>query len=174
MPDQISSPVVVSTTSEPEEPYVLLYGQKTNVMIGEEAKLSLSAVNSIVNPKMTLQLILRVPSGMGIGSTEFMESGTGMYTATYTIEPGKERHIGVQIKTNQVGDFNVEGDICYYFGADKSSAEYKQVTLPIRVNQLNTPTETVHRWKQTETPGFEMIFTIVALFAVAYLVWRKN
>ncbi|MCK4347292.1 MAG: PKD domain-containing protein, partial [Thermoplasmatales archaeon] len=129
-----STEIPTQTKTPPEVVSVYLHGDKTNVIVGEEAILSLSAVNSIAMPTMALQLILKVPSGMSITSIEFIESGAGMYTATYTVEPGKERHIGVSIKTNQVGKFNVEGDICYYFGGDKSTAESKNVKLPVKVN----------------------------------------
>jgi hypothetical protein len=116
---------------------------------------------------------------MSITSTEFTESGAGQYTATYTIEPGKERYIGMNIKTNQAGDFNIEGDICYYFGGDKSTAEYKKEVLPVKVNPISTPTPTgtTPTTSTTETPGFEgfeVVFATAGLLAVAYLVGRKK
>ena len=162
--------------SEPGEVSVYLHGEKTDVTVGEDIILSLSAVNLITKPTMTLQLILKVPSGMSITSTEFVESGMGQYTATYTVEPGKGRPIGVNIKTNQVGEFNVEGDICYYFGDDKSTVEYRRVVLPVKVNPISTPTPTGTKPtpSPTETPGFELIFTIVGLLAVAYLVGGRK
>ena len=165
-----------SPTPKPGEPSVYLHGEKTDVTVGEDILLSLSAVNLITKPTMTLQLILKVPSGMSITSIEFIESGAGMYTATYTVEPGKERHIGVGIKTNQVGNFNVEGNICYYFGGDKSTAEYKTEVLPVKVNPTSThaTTRTMATPSPRETTGFEMVFAIAGLLAVAYLVGRKR
>ena len=168
-----------SPTPKPGEPSVYLHGEKTSVTVGGDILLSLSAVNLITKPTMTLQLILKVPSGMSITSTEFIESGMGQYTATYTVEPGKERHISVNIKTNQAGDFNVEGDICYYFGGDKSTAEYKKAKLPVKVNPISasTPTGTTHTPSPTETSGFEgfeVVFATAGLLAVAYLVGRKK
>lgn len=160
--------------SKAEGVSVYLHGDKTNVIVGEEAILSLSAVNLITKPTMSLQLILKAPSGMSITSTEFIESGAGMYTATYTVEPGKERHIGVNIKTNQVGEFNVEGDICYYFGGDKSTAAYKKVMLPVKVNPISISTETMHMPSHTETSGFETIFTIAGLLTTAYFLRKKR
>jgi PGF-CTERM protein len=171
-PESIETPP--PTISKPGGVNVYLHGEKTDVWVGEDIILSLSAVNLITKPTMTLQLILKVPSGMSITSTEFIESGAGMYTATYTVEPGKERHIGVNIKTNQVGDFNVEGAICYYFGRDKSTAEYKNVKLPVKANPIPTPTGTTPTSSQTETPGFEAVFAIAGLLAVAYSVGRKK
>jgi PGF-CTERM protein len=165
-----------TTTSKTGDINVYLHGEKTNVIVGENIILSLSAVNLITKPTMTLQLILKVPSGMSITSTEFIESGAGQYTATYTVEPGKERHIGVNIKTNQAGDFNVDGDICYYFGGNKSTAEYKNIKLPVKVNPEPTPTPagTTPTSSHMETPGFEGIVAIAGLLAVAYLVGRRK
>jgi PKD repeat protein len=172
-PEYIETPPPIS---KPGGVNVYLHGEKTDVKVGEDIILSLSAVNLITKPTMTLQLILKVPSGMSITSIEFIESGAGMYTATYTVEPGKERHIGVSIKTNQVGKFNVEGDICYYFGGDKSTAEYKNIKLPVKVNPTSTPipTGTTPTSKSTETPGIEAVFVIAGLLVVAYPMGRKR
>lgn len=171
-PSKEIPPTSKLTSTSPEEAIIYLHGEKTSVTVEDDIILSLSAINLITKPTMTLQLILKVPSGMSITSTEFVESGAGQYTATYTVEPGKERYIGVNIKTNQVGDFNVEGDICYFFGGDKSTAEYKNVKLPVKVNHESTSTETTHTSSQTETSGFEVVFAIAVLFAIAYLVGR--
>lgn len=178
-PSKEIPPVSRLTSLSPESASVYLHGERTSVTIGEDIRLSLSAINLITKPTMTLQLILKVPSGMSITSTEFTESGAGQYTATYTIEPGKERYIGMNIKTNQAGDFNIEGDICYYFGGDKSTAEYKKEVLPVKVNPISTPTPTgtTPTTSTTETPGFEgfeVVFATAGLLAVAYLVGRKK
>jgi len=173
-PESIETPA--PTTSKPGGVIVYLHGEKTDVTVREDIVLSLSAVNLITKPTMTLQLILKVPSGMSVTSTEFIESGAGMYTATYTVEPGKERHIGVNIRTNQVGDFNVEGNICYYFGGDKSTAEYKNIKLPVKVNPTPTPTPTgiAPTSSPTETPGFELIFAVLGSLAVACFMRQKS
>ncbi|MCK4240352.1 MAG: PKD domain-containing protein [Candidatus Atribacteria bacterium] len=173
-PETITPPA--PTTSKPGGVIVYLHGEKTDVTVREDIVLSLSAVNLITKPTMTLQLILKVPSGMSVTSTEFIESGAGMYTATYTVEPGKERHIGVNIRTNQVGDFNVEGNICYYFGGDKSTAEYKNIKLPVKVNPTPTPALTgiAPTSSPTETPGFELIFAVLGSLAVACFMRQKS
>jgi hypothetical protein len=169
------SPTPITTPrSKTGEVSIYLHGEKTEVIVGEDIILSLSAINLITKPTLTLQLILKVPSGMSITSTEFAESGAGQYTATYTVEPGKERHIGVSIKTNQVGKFNVEGDICYYFGGDKSTAESKNVKLPVKVNPIPTPTRTTPTPSPPETPGFDAVFAITELLVIAYIIGRKK
>ena len=82
----------------------------------------------------------------------------------------------MHIKTNQVGKFNVEGDICYYFGGDKSTTEYKTVKLPVKVSPKSTPTPTgtTPTSDQTESPGFEAVFAIGVLLALMYLSKKKK
>ncbi|MDO9098506.1 MAG: LemA family protein [Candidatus Methanoperedens sp.] len=127
-----------TTTSIPSAS-VELYGEKTDVELGEDIILKLSAVNLITKPVMTVQVILIPPPGTSVTSSEFATSGAGQYTSTYKLEPGGARDIEVRIKTNQVGDFTVNGKIVYYFGDDKSTAEYHKLELPIKVRAAKKP-----------------------------------
>jgi LemA protein len=112
---------------------VKLYGVKTDVELGENIILKLSAVNLITKPAMTLQLILSPPSGMSVTSSDFVVSGAGQYTSTYNIEPGSSKDIEITMKADQAGDFNVEGRVIYYFGNDTSTGEDHTLELPIKV-----------------------------------------
>ncbi|MDD5472964.1 MAG: LemA family protein [Candidatus Methanoperedens sp.] len=112
---------------------VELYGEKTDVELGEDIILKLSAVNLITKPVMTVQIILIPPSGMSVTSSDFVTAGAGQYTTTYKLESGGARDIEVRIKTSQMGDFNVKGRIVYYFGDDKLTAEDHTLELPIKV-----------------------------------------
>jgi hypothetical protein len=88
-----STDTITFTTTETtmETASVYLYGQHTEVNIGDDIVLTLSAINLITNPAMTVQLILKVPSGMSVTSSEFIQGGGGQYTSTYTIEPWQQR-----------------------------------------------------------------------------------
>ena len=168
-------PILIHGPSpEQSKASVHLYGHKTNVAVGEDIILDLSAVNLITNPNMTVQLILQVPSGMSVTSVEFIEGGGGQYTATYTVEPGNTRLIEVRIKANQAGNVFVRGDLCYYFAEDKSTAEYRTVTLPVTVGAAKTPVSNEIPVPRPIIPGFEAIFAIAALLAVVYLVRRRK
>ena len=163
-------------TKTPSSASVNLYGEKTDVVLREDILLRLSAVNLITKPPMSVQVIIIPPSGMSVTSVEFVESGAGQYTTTYELEPGKGRDIEVRIKSNQVGDFLVEGRIVYYFGDDITTGEDHTLTLPIKVRSVESNGQPP---AQGETPaptapGFEAIFTIAVLFAIAYLVRRKK
>jgi hypothetical protein len=64
-----------------------------------------------------------------------VKSGAGIFTTTYTLNPGDGKDIEVRIKSNQVGDFNVKGRIVYYFGEEKDKAEDHTLNLPIKVRK---------------------------------------
>jgi len=145
VPTPIPTPTPTPTpTPKPADASVYLYGQITDVTVNDDIVLDLSAINLITKPTMTVQLILKVPSGMSVTSAEFTQAGAGQYTATFAVEPGKMKDIGVHIRANQSGSFNVVGDILYYFGEDKTTAERTMENLPVTVRQaaLPLPTET--------------------------------
>lgn len=127
------TPAATPTITKIPSASVELYGEKTDVDLGEEIVLKLSAVNLITKPQMTVQVILSNLSGMSVTSIEFVTSGAGQYTSTFKLEPGSSRDIEVRIKTNQIGDFKVKGRIVYYFGDDVSTAEDHTLELPIKV-----------------------------------------
>ncbi|MBU4492555.1 MAG: DUF11 domain-containing protein [Euryarchaeota archaeon] len=152
----ITSPPMPSTVSV-KSASVSLHGEKTDVVLGEDILLKLSAVNLITKPIMHVQVIIIPPSGMSVTSSEFVQSGAGQFTTTYELEPGKGRDIEVRIKSNQVGDFNVNGRIIYYFGDDKEKAEDQTLNLPIKVRKeigsdtrtkINSRIRTIHWHKR--------------------------
>ncbi len=132
-PAATAAPSPIRTTTPVPSASVELYGEKTDVELGEDIVLKLSAVNLITKPVMTVQVILIPPSGMSVTSSEFATSGAGQYTTTYRLEPGNGKDIEVRIKTAQVGDFTVKGRIVYYFGENTSTAEDHTLELPIKV-----------------------------------------
>ena len=115
--------LLVNTASAVENASVELHGEKTDVVLGEDIILKLSAVNIITKPMMTVQVILIPPSGMSVSSSEFVTSGAGQFTSTFNISTGTGKDIEVRIKANQAGDFNVTGRVIYYFGDDKSGID---------------------------------------------------
>lgn len=112
---------------------VQLYGEKTDVVMGEDIVLKLSAVNVIAKPPMAVQVIISPPSGMSVTSSEFVTSGAGQYTSSYTVDPGAGKDFEVRIKPNQTGDFEVKGRVVYYFGKDRKNAKDQTLSLPVKV-----------------------------------------
>jgi PGF-CTERM protein len=149
---------------------VHLHGEKTDVVLGEDVLLKLSAVNLIGNPTMHVQVIIIPPSGWSVTSSEFAKSGAGQYTTTYDIEQGGGRDIEVRIFPNQIGDgFQVQGRIIYYFGDDLTAREDHTLTLPIKVRAEPSTSN----MKDLSMSGFGAAVAITGLAAVAYLMRRR-
>ena len=170
IPSVEPSPTIISTAS------VQLHGEKTDVVVGEDIFLRLSAVNLITKPVMHVQVIIIPPSGMSVTSAEFVQSGAGQFTTTYEIESGRGRDIEVRIKSNQVGDFQVQGRAIYYFGDDEESIEDHILTLPIKVRTKpdTTPASTPSSDGGSifGLPGFEATFAIAGLLLAVFLLRR--
>ncbi len=149
---------------------VQLHGEKTDVVQGEDVMLRLSAVNLITKPVMHVQVIILPPSGMSVTSSEFVQSGAGQFTTTYEIPPGRGRDIEVRIRSNQVGEYQVEGRIVYYFGDDSSHSEDHTLRLPIRVRggQQPMPTQEKRNW----LPGFGALFALIILLVLYFIKKR--
>lgn len=132
------APTPVATVSAPSA-NVELYADRTDVDVGEDIILKLSAVNLITNPQMTVQVILSNLSGMSVTSAEFVTSGAGQYTSTFKLEPGGLKNIDVRVKTNQPGKYIIKGRIVYYFGDDLSTQKDYSTELSIIVRQPMRP-----------------------------------
>jgi PGF-CTERM protein len=141
--------------------------------------LTLSLINPLVNDvDLTVQSILKVSSGVHITATSFAASGSNQFTGTFKVRPGEENHITIQVTAEEVGPKLIESQIIYYPGEDKPKFSQLQQTMSIicvkpsiiipTLPPRETPTPT------RKVPGFEAIFAIAGLLAVAYLVGRKE
>lgn len=168
--------VVIPSTRQVDGPAsnasVQLHGEKTDVVMGEDIQLRLSAVNLITKPVMHVQVIILPPSGMSVSSTDFVQSGAGQFTTTYEIPPGKGRDIEVRIRSNQVGEFEVQGRIVYYFGDDSQHSEDHTLRLPIRVREGQQPTPTETQKNGNWLPGFGVLIALAGIL-VLYII-KKN
>lgn len=146
---------------------VSLHGEKTDVVLGEDILLRLSAVNLITKPKMNVQVIIIPPSGMSVTSSEFSKVAAGQFSTHYELEPGDGKDIEVKIKSNQIGDFNVNGRIVYYFGDDKEKGEDYILKLPIKVRSVQDSAKNAGaNPSQNSIPGFEVLSGIFGLLLV--------
>lgn len=168
--------LLVNTASAIENASVELHGEKTDVVLGEDIILKLSAVNIITKPMMTVQVILIPPSGMSVSSSDFVTSGAGQFTSTFNISTGAGKDIEVRINTNQIGDFNVKGRVIYYFGGDISTAEDSTLSLPIKV-RTPPPTPVDERTAAEKTTGLSkntlIIIGILALILIL-IIYRSR
>ena len=150
---------------------VQLHGEKTDVVLGEDILFKLSAVNLITKPTMHVQVIIIPPSGMSVTSSAFAKSGAGQYTTTYELEPGSGKDIEVAIRSNQIGDFNVNGRIIYYFGDDREQAEDHTLNLPIKVRAEPGVEQTE---SPQDTPGFAALVAAAGVLLVVLLIKRRR
>jgi len=171
-PDQPATP---KSSAEISTASVHLHGEKTDVVLGEDVLLKLSAVNIIGNPLMRVQVIIIPPSGWSVTSSVFAKTGAGQYTTTYDIEEGVGRDIEVRIMPNQIGnDFHVQGRIIYYFGDDSDAREDHTLTLPITVRAEAENGQGAERTSDTSgseengssTPGFAAVVAVAGVLAV--------
>ncbi|MCK4458618.1 MAG: DUF11 domain-containing protein [Methanosarcinales archaeon] len=179
--DSATLTVVASAGLQPTAPRnasVKLHGERTDVVIGDNILLKLSAVNLITKPVMHVQVIVIPPSGMSVASSGFAMSGAGQFTSDYEIKPGVGRDIEVAIVANQVGNFTVEGRVVYYFGDDMENAEDCTLELPIRVRSTGahppptTPITTSTPGDQggiLGVPGFKPVLLVIGLLIVVIL-----
>jgi len=164
----------------PPNASVKLHGERTDVVIGDNILLKLSAVNLITKPVMHVQVIIIPPSGMSVASSGFVTSGVGQFTSDYEIPPGVGRNIEVMIVANQVGNFTVEGVVVYYFGDDIETTENYKLELPIRVRSadvhppsatpITTPTPG-NNGGILGVPGFKPVHVVIGLLIL--LILRK-
>ena len=125
-------------TPKPGEPYVHLYGHKTEVTVGEEVILYISVINPITSPgALKVQLTLQVPSGWSITSGEFSPPVGGFQTAVYDIEQGPDtKTIGIHMLANQPFDGVITGYTDYYFVEQPEPKYHKEANEPVTARQM--------------------------------------
>jgi hypothetical protein len=156
-------------TVERTGPSVYFGTTRTTIKKGEDAIFTLSAVNPIGNPPMTVQLILKPPTGVSVTSSSFAKAGSGIYTCTQTIESGDNvRSIEVRLTGNEVGTHEIESEVYYQFeGIPKSPTRYETLMLVV-----DDPDSTPLTPTPKPSPGFAAVIAITGLFA-AYLRRRR-
>ena len=154
-------PITVERTG----PSVYFGTTRTTINKGEDAIFTLSAVNPIGNPPMTVQLILKPPTGVSVTSSSFAKAGSGIYTRTQAIESGDNvRSIEVRLIGNQIGTHEIASEVCYMFeGGSKSPTRYETLMLVVDDPDSAPPTPT-----PKPLPGFAAVIAITGLLA-AYL-----
>ncbi|CAD7771547.1 Outer membrane protein assembly factor BamB [Candidatus Methanoperedenaceae archaeon GB50] len=162
-------PITVERTG----PSVYFGTTRTTIKKGEDAIFTLSAVNPIGNPPMTVQLILKPPSGVSVTSSSFAKAGSGIYTCTQVIESGDNvRSIEVHLTGNQIGIHEIESEVYYQFtGSPKSPTRYETLTLIVEQEPPVAASEPEDQ--DNGIPGFEAMFAAAGLLAAMYLLSRE-
>jgi len=146
---------------------ITLRSDVVKAKVGQEFSVTLSVTNYIVNPDMTLQIILKPPSGLSITSTEFVQTGVGEYSAVYHVKSGESKAIKIFLKPNNAGEFVIRGEVIYYFGNDKEN--FKKLPISERIivvsseEELKQQTSSKQEQMINKTPGFEAVLFVIAM-----------
>jgi PKD repeat protein len=108
-----------------------LRGVATRISTDETAVLQFSAVNLNPDERLSIRLVLKVPSGMSLRGTSLAESGTGQYAATFNLAPGESAGTSIRLAATRTGHFEVEGVANYSF--DDGDEQTRRGTIPIIV-----------------------------------------
>jgi len=170
------STVAKADTLDPVEPYVNLYGQRTDVLVGDEVILILSVVNPITSPgDLVVQLTLRIPSGWSVTSTEFSTATTGLATAVYRVEKGAQRHISVNLRANEPYQGQIVGNIDYYVEGDEAK-HHTESSLPVIARKEAPSQEPIHDASSSQGKGTLWVIVGVVLgiiSAAGYVVSKR-
>jgi hypothetical protein len=173
-----TTPELPSVTSPQQalelgQPYVDLYGQVTDVTVGDEIIAYLSVVNPITSPgDLAIQLTLRIPSGWSITSSGFGHGPGGIRTNKYDIPQGPSpQSIDVRILANEPFEGDITGYVDYYFEGDEQ--KYRdEVTLRVKARSAQsapTPILTNDSSKTSErTPPW--VIPTIAIMGVVILI----
>ena len=165
----------------------LTMSTRLTITKGDSGVLSFTVNNPIGNPAVTEQIVIKVPSGIEITGATFAAGGAGMYVS----EPRKLSSGGLDsvILSVMASEFReegwaatVEGYVTYSYENDPNQYKTTAHTLTYEIPPISTPMPTstpipitpTPTPSPTETPGFEAVFAIAALLAVAYLIVRKK
>jgi len=135
--------------AKPKQPYVNLHAHKTDVRIGEEIVLSLSASNPIISPgTMIAELTLVVPSGWSVTTSGFNYAGAGgLWTSSYEIEQGANpRAIYVHVLPNEPSQQTVFAHIDYYFTEKPELKSHIDKELYVVVHPVTSSVEYGNGW----------------------------
>jgi hypothetical protein len=164
----------VSITVSAKGPTVYFQSTKNTINRGENAVFTLGALNPIGRKNMTVELILKAPSGVSVSGISFVKSGGGMYQATYEIEPGEGmKFITVDLIGNDLGTHKIEAEVHYTVLDGEEMTQHEMLTITVIDESIKT-TPTPVPSEAPKPAGFELIFAIAGLLAVAYLVGRKK
>ena len=125
--------------------------------VGDDVKLTLSMHNSLAQPRMTVSMSMRVPSGWNVvlSGEGIADSCTSQCNATYQIEPARQKEITFRSVANQAGQFYFRGRLEWFFGDDRSQIHGEDINILVTVSEsppTATPTPTNTPIPPTATP----------------------
>ena len=148
-------------TVERTGPSVYFGSTRTYIEEGDNAIITLSAVNPIGNPPMNVQLILTPSSGVSVYGTDWITGGSGQYIGEFPLNPDDGvRSISIHVHVNQPGTNYVDSQIIY-------EVEGERVVRRERLDLIPPPPP------PEPDPGFEGIVMLIGLCLATILIKRK-
>lgn len=134
------------------------------------------ALNDVV---LHLEARVMVPAGLHIYSEQYAwTTAAGIaYAPAFDIPPGTARTISIHVKADEmarVGQHTLHFSGLYYPGNNKDRYNPLSLTYPLEVKEASMKATPEPGDEDEEVPGFEAFIAIAALWAIAYLVGRKN
>ena len=184
-PEVTPSPATSTpTTPAPSEekfrvgPTVVLRPVVDVIKKGQDGIVELYMDNPSLNDVVLhLEAHVMVPAGLHIYSEQYAwATAAGVaYAPAFEIPPGTARTISIHVKADEnarIGQHTLHFSGLYYPGKNKDLYNPISLTYPLEIIEINGPTPT--KTPTPTPPGFEAIFAIAGLLAVAYLVGRRR
>jgi hypothetical protein len=159
-------------------PEVLFQATKDTINVGDYAVFTLSVLNPIGNLPMDVQLILKAPDGTCVSGSSFAESGAGMYTASYTVEPGDDvKSMSFNIQGNEPGNHSIISEVHYSISGETPQSQGNELILEV-TDKLRSSTDPVDPSPGSvltdPVPGFTGVTSTVGLLLIVLLLRRVN
>jgi hypothetical protein len=85
---------------------IYLYASKTSVEVNEPIDLGFVVISYLTNDKpIDVQLIVYIPPSISVSSTEFIESGKGVYVSNFRLNPGQSKFVSLMLIPEEIGDY---------------------------------------------------------------------
>ena len=120
----------------PGEPCIDLHSSHTSITVNDKAQLSLSVVNALNKPNMTVRLILEVPSGWEVDGEGFAQRCSGICNEVYDVYTAQQELIQITAYPNHTGTFRIAGRIEWRYSGD---ANLYHITRDVQVRVLPGP-----------------------------------
>lgn len=183
----IQTATIVTTPGEFRlAPSVSLTSTKNFVEATDPAILTLSMINPSVNDiNLIVDVILKAPSGVYVTATSFATSGSNQNIGHFTVRPGEENHITIQITSTELGEKAIESQVVYYPEGDKDDFHMLQQTMSVEVKEKSavqkpTPIETEtsnsgeNEGFSLDIPGFSIFTGIMWILCITMLLRNRR
>ena len=130
----------------PGQPCIDLHGERTEVVLGDAEDLvafSLSILNSLVQPEMTVSLRLQAPSGWSLSGEGFANECSSQCSATYRVSGGEQKFVEFTGRPNQVGQFRFQGNLEWFFeGGTEVYGHTETISVTVYPGEVPQPPPT--------------------------------